>query len=222
MLSEDFFKRFFWCGYFYPINIFLIVKTNDFRGGLRDVSAQTATLVGLCSIEKHCKLWACNFMSDQFSNLSIVAVILFLKKLRPSVFCFGRCDGSMVLLGNRCGKKGSSGTGPKKIYSGHKAHILKKHMKRQISANSPWKKQKKSCMTQHESVHAWIFNEHTHHLYCLFYSCRHAITSRADLAQLGERKTEDLDVAGSIPAIRSAGVVCAIALSVTYHTFNRD
>ena len=25
----------------------------------------------------------------------------------------------------------------------------------------------------------------------------------ADLAQLGERKTEDLDVAGSIPAIRS-------------------
>ena len=29
-----------------------------------------------------------------------------------------------------------------------------------------------------------------------------ATTSRADLAQLGERKIEDLDVAGSVPAYR--------------------
>ena len=89
---------------------FLIVKTNDFRGDLSDISAQTAKLVGLCSIEKH---WACNFMSDQFSNLSSVAVILALKNLGPSVYCFGRYGGSMVLLGKGCGKKGSSGTGPK-------------------------------------------------------------------------------------------------------------
>ena len=33
--------------------------------------------------------------------------------------------------------------------------------------------------------------------------------SYADLAQLGERKTEDLDVAGSIPAIRILHVCCA-------------
>ena len=32
-------------GYFDPINIFLIIKINNFRGDLSDVSAKTATLV---------------------------------------------------------------------------------------------------------------------------------------------------------------------------------
>ena len=35
-------------GYFDHINIFLVIKINNCRGDVRDISAKTAALVGLC------------------------------------------------------------------------------------------------------------------------------------------------------------------------------
>ena len=46
-------------GYFDPTSIFVVIKMNDFRGELSDISAETATLV-TCS-ENICRRSTCSF-----------------------------------------------------------------------------------------------------------------------------------------------------------------